>query len=182
MVVRVRAPLSEECVRSLRAGDRVLVDGVLYAARDAAHRRMFEAMERGEALPIDVAGQIIYYVGPCPPKPGAVIGSAGPTTSARMDAYAPALIRAGLRGMIGKGYRSPEVGQAMVEYGAVYLVATGGAAALLSDRIVAADVVAYDDLGPEALRRLVVEGFPAVVAIDALGANLYEKAPALWRR
>jgi fumarate hydratase subunit beta len=175
-------PLSEGDVRSLSVGDRVLVTGILYTARDAAHSRLISLIESGQPLPIPLAGQIIYYVGPTPAKPGAVIGSAGPTTSGRMDAYAPALIEAGLRGMIGKGSRSAAVRDAMALCGAVYFAATGGAGALLSQRIKKAEVVAYDELGPEAIRRLEVEDFPVTVVNDAHGGDLYEEGAARYRR
>ena len=173
--IRLVPPLSEEAARALRAGQRVLIDGAVYTARDAAHKRMIEALERGEGLPIELDGAVIYYVGPTPGAPGQVVGSAGPTTSARMDAYAPRLIERGLRGMIGKGGRSPEVVEAMVKHGAVYFAATGGAGALLGRRVVSAEVLAYDDLGTEALRRFEVKDFPAIVAIDAAGRSLYDR-------
>lgn len=172
--IRIAAPLTAETARSLRAGDSVLISGVIYAARDAAHKRMTEALARGEKLPVDLAGQIIYYVGPTPAKPGRPIGSAGPTTSGRMDAYTPLMLDQGLRGMIGKGYRSPAVVAAMREHGAVYFAATGGAAALIAKTVKKYEVVAYGDLGPEALARLTVEDFPGIVVIDSAGANLYE--------
>ena len=167
--------MTEEQARGLRAGARVMVSGVVYAARDAAHKRLVEALDRGEALPVDLRGAVIYYVGPTPGAPGQALGSAGPTTSSRMDAYAPRLMALGLRGMIGKGGRSAAVVEAMKRHGSVYLAATGGAGALLAKRIVTAEVVAYEDLGPEALRRLVVKDFPAIVAIDASGASLYAR-------
>jgi len=173
--IRLETPLTEERARGLEAGARVLVSGVVYAARDAAHKRLVEALDRGEALPVDLRGAVIYYVGPTPGAPGQALGSAGPTTSSRMDAYAPRLIALGLRGMIGKGGRSAAVVEAMKRHGAVYLAATGGAGALLAKRIEAAEVVAYEDLGPEALRRLRVRDFPAIVAIDASGASLYAR-------
>ena len=175
MVKRLKAPLTDDEVQSLRAGDEILIDGCLYAARDAAHKRMMAALEQGQILPFDPAGQIIYYVGPCPAPPGKVIGSAGPTTSGRMDAYTPALLERGLKAMIGKGDRSREVIAAMQKYGAVYLAAVGGAGVYLAQRIVAAAPLAYPDLGPEALLRLQVESFPCVVAIDAHGNNIYEQ-------
>jgi fumarate hydratase subunit beta len=177
--VEIVAPLSEATARALRAGTEVRIDGVVYAARDAAHKRLVAALDRGEALPFDVAGSIIYYVGPTPGAPGQVIGSAGPTTSSRMDAYAPRLLALGLRAMIGKGNRSPEVVAAMKRYGAVYLAATGGAGALLGRCIVRSEIVAYEDLGPEALRRFEVRDFPAIVAIDAEGRSLFtDRTPA----
>jgi fumarate hydratase subunit beta len=177
---RIRAPLDQETIDTLRAGDQVLISGTLLTARDAAHQRLVAALERGEPLPIDLRGQVIYYVGPAPPRPGMVIGSAGPTTSGRMDPYTPALLAAGLRGMIGKGYRSPAVRQAIVEHGAVYFGAIGGSGALLARRITAAEVVAYEDLGPEAIYRLTVVDFPAIVINDRYGDDLYESAPLAY--
>lgn len=171
----VSAPLNGEDIEQLRCGEQVLIQGTVYAARDAAHRRMVEALEKGQSLPFDLRGQIIYYVGPCPAPPGKVIGSAGPTTSGRMDAYAPLLIKEGLRAMVGKGDRSPEVVEAMREHKAVYLAAVGGAGAYLARRIVSAEVVAYPDLGPEALLRLEVQDFPCIVVIDCQGNNLYRQ-------
>jgi len=172
-MIQLKTPLREEDVRRLKMGDKVLITGTIYTGRDAAHKRMYEALARGEELPIDLRGEIIYYVGPCPAKPGEVIGSAGPTTSGRMDPYAPALLRYGLKGMIGKGLRNKAVIEAMKEYGAVYFVAVGGAGALLAERIKKAEVVAYPDLGTEAIYRLEVEDFPVIVAIDAQGNDLY---------
>ena len=177
----LRVPFSEAQARALRAGDRVYLTGVIYTARDAAHKRMFEALERGEALPIDLAGQVLYYVGPAPAKPGQPIGSAGPTTSFRMDAYTPALLELGLRATIGKGPRSPEVRAAMVRHGAVYFAAVGGAAALIAKTIKKAEVLAYEDLGTEAIRRLEVERFPVLVINDTLGNDLYEQGVARFR-
>lgn len=173
-------PLDRETVKSLKAGDLLSLSGVLYTARDAAHKRLIAALDRGEPLPVDLAGQTIYYAGPCPAPPGRPIGSAGPTTSGRMDAYAPRLIAQGLLGMIGKGMRQPTVVEAMRQHGAIYLGATGGAGALLAKRIRSAEVIAYEDLGAEAIRRLVVEDFPVVVLIDSQGNNLYETGPAAW--
>lgn len=181
-MLRIQAPLLEEAVRKLKAGDRVLIDGPIYTARDAAHKRLVGAMEAGGPVPLDVEGQIMFYVGPCPPKPGQAIGSAGPTTSFRMDPYTPALLRRGLRAMIGKGYRSLQVVQAMKDCGAVYLVATGGAAALIADRVKSSELVAYGDLGTEAIRKLMVEDFPAIVAIDSEGRDLYAEAPVRYGR
>lgn len=174
---RLRAPLDEHTVMSLRAGDRVLLSGVLYAARDAAHRKMAEVLRGGGRLPLDLDGQVIYYVGPTPAPPGRAVGAAGPTTSGRMDPYTPLLLQQGLRGMIGKGPRGPEVREAMRQAHAVYFVVTGGAGALLGRHIVEAKVVAYAELGTEALRRLVVEDMPALVAVDAHGGNLFESGP-----
>jgi fumarate hydratase subunit beta len=172
---RLTTPLDEAQVLALRAGDRVLLTGTVYTARDAAHKRMTEALAAGRALPFDPQGQVIYYVGPSPAPPGKVIGAAGPTTSSRMDAYAPALYRAGIRATIGKGARSDDVRRAIVECHAVYLAAVGGAGALLARCIREVEVVAYPELGPEAVRRLTVQDFPAVVVNDACGADLYEQ-------
>lgn len=179
---RITAPLTKEEAAVLRAGDTVLLSGVVYTARDAAHKRMCEALDRGEALPFDMRDAVIYYVGPTPPPPGRVIGSAGPTTSGRMDAYAPRLMDEGLRGMIGKGERSQAVVESMKKNGAVYFAATGGAAALLASRIREAQVIAWEDLGTEAVRRLVVEDFPLTVVIDSRGEDLYRTAPEQYRR
>jgi fumarate hydratase subunit beta len=173
---RIRVPLDPETIDALRTGDQVLLRGTLLTARDAAHQRLCAALERGEPLPIDLRGQVIYYVGPAPPRSGMVIGSAGPTTSGRMDPYTPALLAAGLRGMIGKGYRSPAVRQAIVEHGAVYFGAIGGSGALLARRISAAELVAYEDLGPEAIYQLTVVDFPVIVINDQHGGDLYESA------
>ena len=178
MAIKITTPLKNADARALRAGDSCLITGVIYTARDAAHKRLCELVAKGEALPIDVKDNIIYFVGPTPAKPGQAIGSAGPTTSYRMDAYSPTLIELGLTGMIGKGKRSPEVIAAMKEHGAVYFGAIGGCGALLSKCIKKAEVVAYDDLGAEAIRRLEVEDFPAIVVIDSLGNNLYESGRA----
>lgn len=172
--IAISTPLSKEKATSLKAGDTVLISGVVYTARDAAHARLVDLLDKGEKLPIDVEGALIYYVGPTPAKPGQVIGSAGPTTSYRMDAYAPRLLDLGLRGMIGKGKRSQDVVDSMKKNGAVYLGAIGGAAALIARRIKEAEVVCYEDLGSEAIRRLVVKDFPATVVIDSEGNNLYE--------
>ena len=172
--VKITAPLSREKARALRAGDSCLISGVIYTARDAAHKRLCDLVAQGKELPLDIQDAIIYFVGPTPAKPGQAIGSAGPTTSYRMDAYSPTLIGLGLTGMIGKGKRGPEVVNAMKEHGAVYFGAIGGCGALLSKCIKKAEVVAYDDLGAEAIRRLEVEDFPAIVIIDSLGNNLYE--------
>lgn len=171
----IKAPLSREDIWELKMGEEVLVEGVVYAARDAAHKRMVEAIRAGEDLPFDVTGQVIYYVGPCPAPPGRVIGSAGPTTSGRMDAYAPLLIEQGLKAMIGKGPRDQEVIKSMQKHGAVYLAAVGGAGAYLAQKIVASEIVAYPDLGPEALLKLQVKDFPCIVAIDAQGNDIYAR-------
>jgi fumarate hydratase subunit beta len=172
-VKKISTPLTDAVVRDLRIGDEVLISGVVYQGRDSAHKRMVALIEAGEPLPFDVAGAVVYYMGPSPAKPGAVIGSAGPTTSGRMDAYAPLLIEKGLKGMIGKGLRTDAVKQAMVDHGAVYFAATGGAGALLAQRIVANEVIAWPELGAEALARLEVVDFPAIVVGDASGGDLY---------
>lgn len=175
-------PLTNEAVKGLRAGDRVLLNGILYTARDAAHKRLVEAMDKGEPPPFDLAGQVIYYVGPSPARPGRAIGSAGPTTSYRMDPYAPRLMEKGVKGMIGKGKRSETVIEALKKHTCVYFAAVGGAGALLSKRIIRADVVAYDDLGPEAVRRLTVENFPVIVINDCLGGDAYVSGIKKYRR
>ena len=174
MDTHITTPLTHEKVQSLRAGDSVLITGTIYTARDAAHKRLCELVEKGEPLPFDVKDSIIYYVGPTPAKPGMAIGSAGPTTSYRMDAYSPTLIAQGETGMIGKGKRGPDVIEAMKKYGAVYFAAIGGAGALLSKCIKSAEIIAYEDLGAEAIRRLEVENLPVIVVIDSQGNNLYE--------
>lgn len=174
MNVSIKTPLTREDAKKLRAGDSCLISGVIYTARDAAHKRLCELVAQGKELPLDVKDSIIYFVGPTPAKPGQAIGSAGPTTSYRMDAYSPTLIELGQTGMIGKGKRGPEVIDAMKKHGAVYFGAIGGCGALLSKCIKKAEVIAYDDLGAEAIRRLEVEDFPAIVIIDSLGNNLYE--------
>ena len=176
--VKITAPMSREVARSLKAGDSCLISGVIYTARDAAHKRLCELVAEGKELPFPVKDSIIYFVGPTPAKPGQAIGSAGPTTSYRMDAYSPTMIACGQTGMIGKGKRGPEVVAAMKEHGAVYFGAIGGCGALLSKCIKKAEVVAYEDLGAEAIRRLEVEDFPAIVIIDSLGNNLYESGRA----
>lgn len=175
MEKRITTPLTLEKTKDLRCGDNVLISGTIYTGRDAAHKRLVELLAQGRDLPLDVKDAIIYYVGPAPAQPGKVIGSAGPTTSYRMDAYAPALLDIGLKGMIGKGKRSPEVIEAMKRNGAVYFGAIGGAGALLAKCIKKAEVIAYEDLGAEAVRRLEVEDLPAVVIIDSQGNNLYEQ-------
>jgi len=170
---RIETPLTDEVVESLRAGDNVLLSGVVYTARDAAHKRLVELLEKGEPLPFDIQGQVIYYVGPTPAPPGKVIGAAGPTTSYRMNPYAPKLIAAGQKGIIGKGEMGPEVQEALKKYKAVYFAAIGGAGALIAQKVVSAEIVAYEDLGPEAVRRLVVKDLPLTVAQDCHGGNLY---------
>lgn len=179
MEIRITLPFDEKQALALRMGDRVLISGIIYTARDAAHKNMCELLDRGEQLPVDLRDQILYYAGPAPAKPGTVIGAAGPTSSYRMDAYAPRLIaEQGLRGMIGKGKRSPEVLEAIKAHQAVYFAAIGGAGALLADRIKEAEVIAWPELGTEAVYRLRVGDFPAVVAVDCAGRNLYESGPA----
>lgn len=176
--IRIISPLEPQVIESLRAGDQVSITGVVYTARDAAHRRFIQALDRGEALPIELRGQTLYYMGPSPARPGRVIGAAGPTTSRRMDAYTPRLIAEGLKGMIGKGSRTAEVKEAIKQYKAVYFAAVGGAGALLARSIEKAEVVAYEDLGAEAIYRLEVKDFPAIVANDIYGGDLYEKGKA----
>ncbi len=172
--MKLTTPLTDASVQNLHAGDTVEITGTIYVGRDAAHKKMVEALDRGEKLPVDLNGQIIYYMGPSPTKPGQVIGSAGPTTSGRMDAYAPRLMEIGLKGMIGKGLRAAPVKDAMKKYKAVYFAATGGAAALISQRIKKAQVMAYEDLGAEALQKLEVEDFPVIVVNDVFGGDAYE--------
>lgn len=172
----IQAPISSEDAKSLKTGDYVYITGIIYTARDAAHKRMYEALANNEKLPIDMENNIIYYMGPSPAREGRPIGSAGPTTASRMDKYAPSLLDLGLKGMIGKGKRSAEVKDAIIRNGAVYFAAVGGAGALLSQRIKKSEVVAYDDLGTEAIRKLYVEDFPVIVVIDSEGNNLYETA------
>jgi fumarate hydratase subunit beta len=179
--IRLETPLSIEDVESLKSGDVVWLYGVLYAARDAAHARMKGAIDKGEPLPFDPEGQVIYYTGPAPARPGSALGPAGPTTASRMDPYAPALIERGLRGMIGKGVRSKEVLEAMRKHGCVYFGAVEGTAALLADRVKEAEVVAHEDLGPEAILRLVVEEFPVVVVNDLHSGDLYREGRERWR-
>lgn len=171
----IKAPLNRADILELKMGDQVLVNGIIYTARDAAHKRLVEAIQASQALPFDPNGQIIYYAGPCPAPPGHPIGSAGPTTSSRMDDYAPALIEQGLRVMIGKGNRSEPVIEAMQKHGAVYLATVGGAGAYLARRIITSEVVAYPELGPECIMQLEVQDFPCIVAIDAQGNNIYER-------
>lgn len=172
-IIKINTPLTKETVKRLRAGDAVEISGTVYAARDAAHKKLIVLLNEGKQFPFDIRDQIIYYVGPCPAGPGCVIGSAGPTTSGRMDAYAPELIRLGLTGMIGKGLRNSQVTDAMVRYGAIYFGATGGAGALLSKCIIAEEIIAFPELGTEALRKLTVRNFPATVVIDSQGNDLY---------
>ncbi len=178
---RLQTPLADDQILDLRAGDAVLIDGVLYGARDAAHARLVATLEGGQPLPIDLTGAIIYYVGPAPAKPGQPIGSAGPTTSSRMDRFAPSLYAAGLKATIGKGYRTPPVREAIQRHSALYLAAIGGSGALLSQRIVSSEIVAYEELGPEAIYRFEVRDFPAIVINDAHGNDLYQQARSEWR-
>lgn len=178
----ITVPMDKETVRSLRAGDYVYLTGTVYTARDAAHKRMDEILQKGGALPFNIKEQIIYYMGPSPAREGRPIGSAGPTTASRMDKYTPRLLDMGMGAMIGKGKRSPEVIEAIVRNNAVYFAAVGGAGALLSKRITSSEVIAYDDLGTEAVRRLTVEEFPVIVVIDSAGNNLYETAVREFRK
>ena len=182
MVKNIFLPLTEKTLAELKAGDNLLLSGVLYVARDAAHRRMIETLDRGEPLPYDIKGQTLYYMGPSPAPPGRVIGSAGPTTSTRMDSYTPRLLAAGLKGMIGKGVRSKEVKDVMKKHRAVYLAAIGGIGALISKSIIKSEIVAYPDLGPEAVLKLEVKDFPAIVINDIHGGDLYVEAKALYKR
>jgi fumarate hydratase subunit beta len=182
MAKKVSLPLTEETLAGLKAGDNVLLSGTLYVARDAAHKRMVEALERGELLPFDIKGQTIYYMGPSPAPPGRPIGAAGPTTSARLDAYTPRLLAAGLKVMIGKGVRSEEVREAMKKHRAVYLAAVGGAGALISKSIIKSEAIAYTDLGPEAVLRLEVKDFPATVINDIHGGDLYIEGKAKYQK
>jgi fumarate hydratase subunit beta len=174
MEKRITTPLTKDKIKDLKAGDSVLLSGVIYTARDAAHKRLVELIDKGEKLPIDVKDAVIYYMGPTPAKPGNALGSAGPTTSYRMDAYAPQLLELGLKGMIGKGLRSQEVVDSMVKNKAVYFAAIGGAGALIGKCVKRAEIVTYEDLGSEAIRRLEVEDLPIFVVIDSEGNNLYE--------
>jgi len=180
--IRLTPPLSDEDVEKLKIGDRILINGIIYTGRDAAHKRLFDLLKVGKNMPFDIKGQIIYYVGPTPAKPGQALGSAGPTTSYRMDAYSPSLIERGLKGMIGKGMRSDAVKEAMKKYKAVYFAATGGAGALLAKRVKKAEIVAYEDLGPEAIRRLVVEDLPVIVVNDVRGNDLYVEGERKYKR
>jgi len=181
-IKKITAPLDDEVIINLKAGDLVSITGYIYTGRDAAHKRLIELIGKGRKLPIELKGQIIYYVGPAPTKPGYPCGSAGPTTSYRMDPYTPALLDRGLKGMIGKGLRSKEVIESMKRNKAVYLAAVGGAAALIARSIKKSEVIAYEDLGAEAIYRFYVESFPAIVVIDSAGNNLYETEPPKYRR
>ena len=180
--LHIISPVEPKAIEGLRAGDQVLISGVVYTARDAAHKRLFQALEKGEPLPFDIRGQTIYYMGPSPARPGQVIGSAGPTTSGRMDIYTPRLLSAGLKAMIGKGSRSPEVKEAIKQYKAIYFAAVGGAGALIARSIKKVEVVVYEDLGAEAIRRLEVEDFPAIVINDIYGGDLYEEGKARYQK
>ena len=182
MEKHIEIPTTDEIIKELRSGDMLYLTGTIYTARDAAHKRMYETLNEGGQLPYDIEGSFVYYLGPTPAKPGQVIGSAGPTTSSRMDKYTPLLLSKGLKGMIGKGKRSPEVTDAIKKEGAVYCAAIGGLGALLSKRIVESEVIAYDDLGTEAIRRLRVKELPVVVIIDTLGNNLYETAAEEFKK
>jgi fumarate hydratase subunit beta len=182
LIKNITSPIEEKVIEKLTAGTSVTISGVVYAARDAAHKRLIQALDKGERLPFDLEEQTIYYMGPSPARPGQVIGSAGPTTSSRMDRYTPRLIAAGIKAMIGKGSRSAEVREAIRKYKAVYLVATGGAGALLAKTIKRAEVIAYEDLGAEAVMRLTVEDFPAIVANDIYGGDLFEQGKAKYQR
>ena len=181
MVKNVLLPLTDETLKDLKAGDNILLTGVMYVGRDAAHKRLVEALDQGKPLPFDITGQTIYFMGPSPAKPGKPIGSAGPTTSGRMDAYSPRLIAEGLKGMIGKGMRSQVVKDAMKKYKAVYLAAIGGAGALIAKSIKKSEVIAYEELGAEAIRRLEVEDFPVTVVNDIYGGDLYQEGKAKYR-
>lgn len=172
----ITAPYNDQVAKELRSGDYVYITGTIYTARDAAHKRMYEALEEGRGLPFDIKNNVIYYMGPSPAREGRPIGSAGPTTASRMDKYAPSLLDLGLKGMIGKGKRTEEVRQAIIRNEAVYFAAVGGAGALLSKSIISSEIIAYDDLGTEAIRKLQVKDFPVIVVIDSKGNNLYETA------
>lgn len=181
-IKKIITPLTDDTVKDLKIGDRIAISGIIYTARDAAHKRLVQAYNEERPLPFDLKGQIIYYVGPCPPKPPKVFGSCGPTTSFRMDAYTPLLLDLGLRGMIGKGQRTPEVIESMIKNRAVYFAAVGGAAATISKSVKKAEIVAYEDLGPEAIYKLEVEDFPCILAVDSLGNDLYKTGPALYKK
>jgi fumarate hydratase subunit beta len=181
-IKNITTPLTNELVHDLKAGDNVSITGYIYTGRDAAHKRLINLLKESKKLPIELNGQIIYYVGPAPTPPGYQCGSAGPTTSYRMDPYTPALLDLGLKGMIGKGLRSQEVIESMKKNGAIYFAAVGGVAAVIAKRIKSSEVVAYEDLGPEAIHKYYVEGFPAIVCIDAEGNNLYESEPPKYKK
>ena len=181
-VIKITTPLSDEVVDSLKSGDQVSINGILYTARDAAHKRLIDLLDHGDELPFDIKGQIIYYVGPTPAKPGAIIGSAGPTTSYRMDPYAPRLMEVGMKGMIGKGNRTQSVIDAMVKYKSIYFAAIGGAGALVARSIKKVEIIAYEDLGPEAIRKMEVEDFQAVVVNDTRGNDVYKEGMNKYKR
>jgi len=181
-LINITSPIDAEIIEKLTVGTRVLISGVIYTARDAAHQRLSQALDRGDRLPFDLKGQTLYYMGPSPARPGQIMGSAGPTTSSRMDIYTPRLIAAGIRAMIGKGNRSQQVREAIKKYKAVYLATIGGAGALLAKSVEQAEVIAYEDLGAEAILRLTVESFPAVVANDIYGKDLFEQGKAKYQR
>lgn len=180
--IRLHTPLTDADMEALKAGDRVLISGTIYTARDAAHKRLFTALEKGEPLPVELAGQVVYYVGPTPAPAGRPIGSAGPTTAVRMDAYSPALLALGLKAMIGKGRRTPALIESLKEHKAVFFAAVGGLGALLSERIREAEVICYEDLGTEAIRRMVVEDFPVIVINDCHGGDFYRQGVERYRR
>ena len=181
MEKKITLPITDEDIKNLKAGDSVLLSGSIITGRDAAHKRLYELIQKGEKLPVDIKGELIYYVGPAPAKPGYAVGPAGPTSSYRMDKYAPSLLDLGLKGMIGKGARNKEVVDAIVRNKAVYLVAIGGAAALIAKSIKSEEILCYEDLGTEAVRRYEVEEFPCIVAIDSNGNNVYETEPPKYR-
>ena len=180
--IRVTTPLNEDVISKWRSGDKILISGIIYTGRDAAHKRLVELIDKGETLPFDVKGQIIYFVGPTPARPGRAVGSAGPTTSYRMDAYSPRLIEKGLKGMIGKGSRSKEVIEAMIKHKCVYMTAVGGAGALISRCIKSSEIIAYEDLGPEAIRKMEVENLPVIVVNDTSGNDLYQEGIKKYSR
>jgi len=182
MQKKITSPFSDKTIADLKAGDQVLISGVMYVGRDAAHKRLVDALNKGDKLPFDVKGQVIYYMGPSPTKPGKIIGSSGPTTSGRMDAYTPRMLEAGLKGMVGKGLRTKDVKDAIKKYKAVYLASVVGAAALIAKRIVKSEIIAYEELGPEALLRVEVKDFPAIVINDMYGGDLYEEGKAKYRK
>jgi fumarate hydratase subunit beta len=182
MQKKITSPFNDKTIADLKAGDQVLISGVMYVGRDAAHKRLVETLNKGDKMPFDVKGQVIYYMGPSPTKPGKVIGSSGPTTSGRMDAYTPRMLEAGLKGMVGKGLRTKDVKDAIKKYKAVYLASVGGAAALIAKRIVKSEIIAYEELGPEALLRVEVKDFPAIVINDMYGGDLYEEGKAKYRK
>jgi fumarate hydratase subunit beta len=182
MQKKITSPFNDKTIADLKAGDQVLISGVMYVGRDAAHKRLVETLNKGDKMPFDVKGQVIYYMGPSPTKPGKVIGSSGPTTSGRMDAYTPRMLEAGLKGMVGKGLRTKDVKDAIKKHKAVYLAGVGGAAALIAKRIVKSEIIAYEELGPEALLRIEVKDFPAIVINDMYGGDLYEEGKAKYRK